>query len=112
MNIIDIAIGLFILAAVIGIYLLSLILRKKETRKGLVFIHGPLAGLALVIVIVNSIMTENTKLIGPIFVFVMAALGGGVLVYKDLTGHRPPAWLGILHGLIAVTGLIYLIISY
>jgi hypothetical protein len=45
-----------------------------------------------------------------IVLFVMAALGGLVLIYRDMTGKSIPKWLAVGHGLIAVAGFIFLLI--
>jgi hypothetical protein len=45
-----------------------------------------------------------------IVLFIMAALGGVVLIYKDLTKKAIPVWLAIGHGTIAIVGFLYLIV--
>lgn len=42
--------------------------------------------------------------------FVIAALGGIILAARDLTGRSVPKWLAVVHGLIAVSGFIVLIV--
>jgi hypothetical protein len=102
-------IGLFALGALIGMYLLSLVLQNKQTPKFVAAIHGLFVAVALVILIVYTV--GNTP--GPIesvVLFVMAALGGAVLIYRDLTGKPVPKWLAVAHGLIAVTGFVFLLV--
>ena len=109
MGLIYTAIVLFALAAIGGLYLLSFVLQKKETPKAIVFIHGALAATALVLLIIHTVKT-GADLIQVIVLFVIAALGGFVLVIRDLTGKSLPKALAIAHGLIAITGFVFLLL--
>jgi hypothetical protein len=109
MELIYAALAVFGIAALGGIYLLSLVLRDKQTPKSIAFIHGLFAVSGLILLIVYCIRNQP----GPglsIGIFVVAALGGLVLIYKDLTENKVPKWLGIVHGLAAVTGYITLLV--
>jgi hypothetical protein len=105
-----IIIGLFALAALLGVVLISYVLRSKETPKAVAFIHGPLAAIALVILIVYSINNDR-MFIASIVLFVLAALGGIILFIKDLKGKPLPQWLAIVHGLVAVSGFVVLLMN-
>lgn len=101
-------IAVFALAAILGMTLLSYVLKSKETPKGLMIMHGLFAATGLVLLLYY--VFENTP--GPVesaVLFVIAALGGFVLVIRDITGKSIPKWLAVTHGLIAVTGFILLI---
>jgi hypothetical protein len=103
------ALATFGIAALGGIYLLSLVLRDKQTPKLVALIHGLFAVTGLILLIVYC--TKNTP--GPVVsigIFVVAALGGLILIYKDLTDNKVPKWLGIVHGLAAVSGYIALLV--
>jgi len=102
------ALLLFTLAILLGVYLLSFILQDKPTPKKIVFIHGPLATIALVILIIYAFFHNPTPLIS-IILFVLAALGGLMLIYRDLTGKSLPKWMAIGHGATATLGYIFLI---
>lgn len=102
------AITIFSMTAILGLYLLSLVLRDKETPKMVAFIHGLFAVTGLILLIAYYNGNETGPLVSTI-VFSIAALGGLILIYKDLTGNKVPKWLGILHGLTAVTGFIFLL---
>lgn len=109
MNTIYLIIALFALGALIGMYLLALVLQKKETPKFVAFIHGAFVAAALVLLIYYSTQ-HNPQPIESIVLFVVAALGGAVLIVRDLTGKPLPKWLAIAHGLIAVAGFIFLLV--
>lgn len=109
MNLIYTIIGLFALGALLGMYLLTLVLQNKETPKFVAFIHGLFVAVALVMLIVYT--TKNGP--GPVeslVLFVMAALGGFILIYRDLTGKSIPKWLAVGHGLLAVAGFVFLLV--
>jgi hypothetical protein len=97
------AIAIFGLTALLGLYLLSLILRNKQTPKGASMIHGFFAVVGLVLLIVYCIRNDAGPL-AAIIAFSLAALGGFILFYKDVTGATIPKWLGIVHGVTAVVG--------
>jgi hypothetical protein len=103
------AIAFFSLAALLGLLLLSFVLRGKETPKAVVFTHGPLAVTGLVLLLIYAFNHKPGPL-EAIIAFMVAALGGFVLVFRDLTGKPVPKWLAVVHGLVAVTGFILLVI--
>ena len=109
MNTLYAIIGLFALGAIIGLYLLTLILQDKSTPKGVAFAHGLFVVIAVVMLIVY--ITNNPP--GPIeslVAFIVAALGGIVVFFKDITGKKIPKWLAVVHGLVAVTGFVLLLV--
>jgi hypothetical protein len=108
MNTLYLIIALFSLGAIIGMYLLTLVLQKKETPKSIAFIHGAFVASALVLLIIYN--SRHPGLMESIVLFVIAALGGVVLIVRDLTGKPLPKWLAVAHGLIAVTGFIFLLV--
>lgn len=110
METIYVVIGLFSLAAILGLILISYVLRSKETPKAVAFIHGPVAAIALIILIIYTI-NHDRMFIASIVLFVIAALGGIILFIKDLTGKTVPKWLAVVHGLVAVSGFTVLLIN-
>lgn len=108
MNTLYFIIALFALGAIIGMYLLALVLQKKETPKFVAFIHGAFVATALILLIVYN--SGQPGLIESIVLFVVAALGGVVLIFRDLTAKSLPKWLAVVHGLIAVAGFVFLLV--
>ena len=102
------AIAILGMTAILGMYLLSLILRTKSTPKGITIVHGLLAATALVLLIVYCVGHKPGPWISLI-VFIVAASGGFILNYRDITGKSVPKWLGIVHGLIAIVGFALLL---
>lgn len=103
------AIAFFALAAILGMVLLTFVLQGKETPKGVVFSHGPLAVIGLVLIIIYA-FREGPGPIEAIVLFIIAAAGGLMMIVRDLSGKPVPKWLAIAHGLIAVTGFIFLLV--
>jgi hypothetical protein len=97
------------LAVLFGLYLVSFVLQNKDTPKGVAFTHGPLAATGLTILIIYSFLHKPSPLLS-IILFIIAALGGIILIFRDITGKPVPKWMAISHGLIAMLGFIFLII--
>jgi hypothetical protein len=108
MNSLYLIISLFALGAIIGMYLLALVLQKKETPKSVAFIHGAFVAVALILLIIYN--SQHPGLMESIVLFLIAAVGGLVLITRDLTGKPIPGWLAVVHGLIAVSGFIFLLV--
>jgi hypothetical protein len=109
MQIIYTAITLLGIVALAGMYLLSLILRDKQTPKSVTLIHGLFAALSLVLLIVYFFRNESGPLIS-IIVFSIAAASGIMINYRDITGKTVPKWFAVTHGLLAVTGYAFLLV--
>lgn len=109
MNSLFAIIGLFAVGALIGVYLLTLVLQNKETSKLIAFVHGAFVASALVMLLIYVVNHIPSPIESLIF-FILAALGGFILIYRDLTGKSIPKWLAVAHGLIAITGFVLLII--
>ncbi len=109
MELIYTAIGLFATAALIGLYMLSLVLQKKPVPKGAAITHGLLAAAALVLLIVDMVQA-GADTVQIVILFIITALGGVILFVRDLTGRSLPKGLAVVHGLLAVTGFIFLLV--
>lgn len=102
-------IALFALAAIMGMILLSYVLKSEKRPRGVMIVHGLLAATSLVLLLVYT--GQNTP--GPVesaVLFVIAALGGIIMAYRDLTGRSVPKGLAVLHGVLAVSGFIFLLV--
>ena len=102
-------ITIFGLTAILGMYLLSMILRGKTTPKGVSMMHGILAVTALILLFVYAGLNPPGP-VPSIIAFCLAAMGGLVLIYRDVTDKPIPKWLGIGHGLLAITGFVLLVL--
>ena len=109
MSTLYIIISLFGLGALVGMYLLALVLQKKETPKFVAFIHGAFVASALVLLMYYA-CNGHPDLAETIIILVIAALGGLTLIIRDITKKSLPPWLAVGHALIAVIGFLYLLI--
>ena len=100
---------LFSFSALLGFVLLSYVLRGKFTPKAFTILHGSLAVLGLVSLIALALYSPY-KLWLSVILFVLAAIGGFYLLFKDITDKVPKS-VAMIHGLVAVTGLVVLIFS-
>ena len=105
------AIILFLIAAIFGLITLTAILRDRPTPKPAVLTHGPIAALALILIIID-IARGHTEalLITALVILLIAALGGFILFSLDMLKKHIPKTLAIVHPIVAVTGVIVLII--
>jgi hypothetical protein len=105
-------IGLFAIAAVVGIILLRNLMMPNKPPRAAVYIHGLLAATALVLLIFFVMQHPGTNAFYiSIGLFVVAALGGFVLFIRDLRNKLGPVWLAIVHALIAVSGFLILLFN-
>lgn len=106
-----VAIVLFIIAALFGLVILTAILKNEPTPKPFVFIHGPIAALGVILLLVAAYYgPRDPMLITSIVLFILAALGGITLFTIDMSNKRIPKLLAIGHPILAVIALITLII--
>lgn len=95
---------LFALAAVLGLVLITKVLKDETTPKGVVYAHGGAAALALVLLITAWLRQGDSLLMTSVLIFTVAALGGFVLFGQDIRGKQVPKWLAVVHALAAVAG--------
>ena len=69
------AIPVFMIAAIIGLYLLSLVLRDKATPKRVMLIHGFFAALGIVLLIIYCTRHQSSPVVSLVL-FIIAATGG------------------------------------
>lgn len=103
------AIALFTIAAALGFYLISFLLQDKEMPKGIALVHGPVAAIGLILLIVYA-FTQDPAPIVSLVLFILAAMGGTMLIYRDMTGQNVPKWMAIGHGFTALAGYVFLVV--
>ena len=104
------AIVLFALAAIAGITMLTFVLKTKQTPRSVLVIHGLLAAIALLLVILFVARGATPSPVASMTLFIIAALGGFTLLAIDLMKKTLPKWLAVIHALVAVLGFILLLI--
>lgn len=102
----SVALVLFALTIIGGIYLLTYILEEKNTPKGVAIIHGTAGALAILSLLIAAFFYHVLFYI--LIIFIAAAIGGGFLFYLDLCGKKIPKFLAVGHGALALIGFIIL----
>jgi Mn2+/Fe2+ NRAMP family transporter len=105
------AISLFILAAMIGVYMLSNILKNEEPPRPAIFSHGSIAFIAFLILVSYAIAVgPSFLLILSIVLFILAEMGGITLLIMDTRNKPLPKPLAYIHAMVAGTGILVLVI--
>lgn len=105
-----VAIGLLVLTLFLGLIVLIEILSDRTTPKPVVFIHGGLAILALLLIVISIIRHHGQGPIVALAILVLAAVGGLILFSIDIRNKPIPKWLALVHPLVAIIGLFALIL--
>jgi hypothetical membrane protein len=105
-----VAIVLFALSAVLGLVVLINWLGKKEAPKSVVYSHGIVAASALVILIVYALNNPADFPKVSLILFVIAAIGGLYLFFKDQVKNQHPTAVAFVHALLAISGFISLLV--
>jgi hypothetical protein len=104
-------IALFALTAALGVFNLKYWMTETRPPRGIVYAHGVFGASALVLLLVQAMSGPGAGLRTSLVVFIIAALGGFFLFARDLQGKIGPGWLAMVHGLVAVTGFILLLMA-
>ena len=104
---------LFAIAALIGVIILKNWLTSTNTSRTVVYAHGIFAALALVLLVVQLLRNPSSALQVSLTLFILGALGGFYMFFRDLKGKFSPIWLAVVHGLLGLAGfgaLVYTIL--
>jgi hypothetical protein len=106
------AVVLFALAALFGIILAALHLKKNDAPISLALVHGLAAAVGLVLLIIVVTQIPSAGLTGvALAIFIIAALGGFVLFAMHLMRKPLSRGLIFIHGLAAVVAFVLLLIG-
>ncbi len=100
------SIALFAFAALLGLVVAAALFKKKETSKPVALTHGLVGAAGLVFLILHALQNPNKSLTIAITLFVIAALGGVVLLANDLRKKPGPLFLVVVHALAAVVAVV------
>lgn len=109
MNLIYVSIILFALAAVLGVTILVKWLSKKDVSKGVIYSHGIFAALGLGVLVVLAVENQENYPTVALVLFVVAALGGFYMFFRDLQQKMSPYSVAFVHALLAVAGFVSLL---
>lgn len=104
-------IAVFAVAAVLGLVIANAIISKKpETPKAAVVGHGLFAATGLGFLIYYMVENPENYPKAALIIFVLAAVGGAVLLVRDLMKKQGPVPLVIVHALAAVVAFALLLV--
>ena len=101
---------LFAVAAVIGVTLITSLLKEKPISKPAAIFHGLFAATALIILIIFSLNSETGSPWLSVILFAAAALGGLFLFIRDLNNKPGPKALALIHAGAAVLAFLILLV--
>ncbi|HEX6927901.1 MAG TPA: hypothetical protein VF267_01530 [Gammaproteobacteria bacterium] len=108
----NIAIGLFLLAAVGGIVMAAQIFKGDKPAVAIAALHGPLAAIALLLVFWTWMQSGASQAMTVgLGILVVAALGGFFLLSFHVRNKPHPKPVVVLHALLAVSGVVALLIA-
>jgi hypothetical protein len=110
MTMVIICIALFAVAAVFGLINLVRIMGAGRAPRATVYIHGAVAAVSLVLLVIYSLIRSQAAPMVALVLFIIAALGGFTLFGIDVATQKPPKWLAVVHGVVAVSGFVFLLI--
>ena len=70
---------------------------------------GEVLAIGLIILVIYAFFHTPAPSVS-IILLTLAALGGFMLIYRDITGHTVPKWMAVGHGITAVVGFVCLIV--
>lgn len=100
---------IFVVAAFFGSRLFDKVTKGESTSKKFAAVHGILAGLGLVLLIIYISFTEDIPVALPFAVFFLAAGFGAVMFVRDIMELPIPKWLAYVHAVLATSGLLILL---
>ena len=101
---------LFGIAAILGLIILKNWLTSQNTSRAIIYAHGVFAALGLIILIVYYFQSGTRSLQTSIILFLVAAIAGFYMFFRDLKGKMSPTWLAIVHGLVAVIAFVFIVL--
>jgi hypothetical protein len=105
-----VTIGLFALAALMGLRVITALVQKKETPKPIVYTHGILAASGLSLLIIYSVQHPESYPKTSLILFILAALGGFYLFFRDMNKKPGPVAIAVIHALAAVIAFVVLLL--
>lgn len=107
---INTSIGLFLVAALFGIYMATRVFKGALPPWGAVILHGLLAASGLIVLLYALYAgAQGMVLIIGAALLVIAALGGFVMFSFQLRKALPPKGIVVVHALAAVIGVVCLL---
>lgn len=102
---------LFAIAAVFGLLIIVPTLQGKTPSRAAVVVHGLLAASALVALILQVSAGTGGNAQISLYLFLVAAVGGFIMLARDLQKKSVPKALALVHAGVAVVAFLLLLYS-
>lgn len=101
----------FLIAAFAGAFVLTSILKNQQTAKPVALLHGAIAVIGLLMLIV-FVITRPTSylLLTSLGLFILAAFGGLYMFIVDISKKPVPKVVAVIHPMIAIIALTLLVV--
>lgn len=103
------ALGLFLVAAMLGVVLLTNVLANKTPSNNIILSHGIIAVLGVLLVIHYTLENDLDDLLIILVMFGLAILGGSILFTMQLRKQAIPKIMALVHPVVAAIAVISLI---
>jgi hypothetical protein len=104
------ALALFVISAVFGLTILLKWLQKSSPSMTVIYTHGIIAAIALVLLIVYAIQNPANFPKVSLVLFIITALFGFYMFIRELMKKFSPLAVAVIHALIAVSSVVALLI--
>lgn len=104
------SIVLFALSAALGLAIIIKWLMKKDASKGVIYSHGIVAAAALTLLLVYALQHQENFPKAALILFVISALGGFFMFFRDLMKKSSPLAIAFIHALFALSGFVALLV--
>ena len=101
----------FVVAALGGAVLLTFALRGRHVPKGIALVHGAVAAIGIILLAIYAVRADDAPG-ASLTLFVVAALGGAYVLYRDLRQGSAPKGIAVAHGTIAIVALVLLYLHW
>jgi hypothetical protein len=104
------SVALFAVSAVLGLILLTRWLTHKTAPRGVIYSHGIIAAAGIVSLGIYALQNPNHFPKASLILFIVSALGGFYMFFRDLAKKTSPLVIAFIHALLAVCGFVALLL--
>ena len=104
-----ISIIFFAIAAVFGLTILVKWFGNADAPRSIIYSHGIFAAIGLVLLQVIAMKDKTAVPAASIVLFLIAAVAGFYMFFRDIVKKKRTLYLAIVHGLVAVSSFLILL---
>jgi hypothetical protein len=100
---------IFLITATAGALLIYYIFNNKNTPKAVVIFHGIFAFIAITVLSIYAYL-YHPKAALYAGLFLLVAIGGAYVAYRDISSKPIPKHIALMHGAMALIGIVALLL--